>query len=175
MTSRVLERVSSKRYPRERHRQRHHERRDQQRSALSHLFSPPFLIQKQTTDYPLLGGSRLRHWLCSSLLSAHLPESELVSLYLGWLYVPYQTYYERFYRRPRLPDGIHLRLLARYEPVAIRPTSPRTAFAEEVRSGHTLTDQGSLQRPHPNYPNRERHRRQSERPRHLRRKNERGR
>jgi hypothetical protein len=47
------------------------------------IFSPPFpLSKKQTTDHPLLGGSRLRYWLCSSLTSAHLYESELLSLYL---------------------------------------------------------------------------------------------
>src|SRR5215208_966264 len=66
-----------------RHRQRQHQRRDQQRKSLSHFFSPPFLIQKQKPAYIAScscgGCSRLRYWLCP-LLSAHLYESELLSL-----------------------------------------------------------------------------------------------
>jgi hypothetical protein len=48
------------------------------------IFSPPFSFRQSKTDRLFQGGgSRLRYWLCPSLLSAHLYESELLSLYLG--------------------------------------------------------------------------------------------
>jgi hypothetical protein len=38
-------------------------------------FSPPFPLSKNEQPTTLLGGSRLRYWLCPSLLSAHLTEA----------------------------------------------------------------------------------------------------
>src|SRR5215217_1649483 len=47
------------------------------------IFSPPFSFRQSKTDRLFQGGgSRLRYWLCPSLLSAHHYESELLSLYL---------------------------------------------------------------------------------------------
>ena len=37
--------------------------------------SPPFPFSKNEQPPTLLGGSRLRYWLCPSLLSAHLTEA----------------------------------------------------------------------------------------------------
>src|SRR5215203_134520 len=79
------------------------------------------LSAKQKTDYPLLGGSRLRYWLCPPS-SAH-NWGELLSLYRGNVCVLTRLNYERCYRRARMPGGIHLRLLGRYEHVAMWPTS----------------------------------------------------
>jgi hypothetical protein len=67
-----------------------------------------------------------------------------------------RLYFDRFYRRARLLGGIHLRLLGCYEPVAIRPTSPRTACAEEVRSGDALPGKDLRKGPHPKHSNRDR-------------------
>ncbi len=74
----------------------------------------------------------MRYWLCSSLTSAHLYESELLSLYLGFVYVLTRLYYERSCRRARMPGGIHLRLLGRYEYVAMWPTSENSVKANFV-------------------------------------------
>lgn len=62
-----------------------------------------------------------------------------------------RLYFDRFYRHARLLGGIHLRLLGCYEPVAIRPTSPR-----EVRSGHALPGKDLRKGLHRKHPNRDR-------------------
>src|SRR5215203_434169 len=59
-----------------------------------------FILSAKKTDYPLLGGSRLRYWLCPSLLSAHLTQGGLLSLYI--LIFPVLFFRDAGYRRGRL-------------------------------------------------------------------------
>jgi hypothetical protein len=76
------------------------------------------------------GGSRLRYWLCPSLLSAHLYESELLSLYLG--------FYARFPSGPHIKAvlggcasaGWHMRKAHSWRPLRVRRSSRLTNFGE---------------------------------------------
>jgi len=112
--------------------QRQHERRDQQRYALFHrLTSFPF--SPKPAHLFELGGSRLRYWLCSSLLSAHLYESELQSLYPGLRLCSLAGSILIVAIAARTPGSIHLWLLERYEHVAMWPISenaPSTHWGE---------------------------------------------
>jgi hypothetical protein len=68
-------RILSEGHPRERHTQRHHECRDQQRSALSHCFSPPFPFLQNEKPANLSMSEEVASCATSSpslLIGAHL-------------------------------------------------------------------------------------------------------
>jgi len=80
----------------------------------------------------------LRYWLCSSrMLAPIVTGASFLASTLGYACFLLQHHFGHPRGRPRLPDGIHLRLLARYEHVAIRATSQYSERGSSFLLGHS--------------------------------------